>query len=207
MHKIVKMAVSGPIPHYVLSQQLSDVKYPEQKIKYLKSKGEISSLIRGFFLYKESKYSKFHVANILYGPSYVTGITVLSWLGWISERVVTIHSATIKRGKTIDTLIGRFDYFHLDKDVFHFGIQHYDFGTGMSCIMATPTKALYDHFLMTPHLYFSGKVALLRYLEDELRMDIDLLKTLDLQLLEELMKAGKKKRQMAILYNLINENL
>lgn len=207
MHKIVIMAVSGPIPHYVLSHQLNDVKYPEQKIKYLKSKGEISSLIRGFYLHKESKYSKFQIANILYGPSYVTGLTVLSWLGWISERVVTIHSASVKRGKTIDTHIGRFDYFHLDKDVFHFGIQHYDFGIGMNCLMATPTKALYDHFLMTHHLYFSGKSALQRYLEDELRMDMDLLKILDLQLLEELMKAGKKKRQMAILYNLISENL
>jgi hypothetical protein len=201
------MVFSGPLPHFVLAQQLSEVKYPEQKIKYLKSKGEISSIIRGLYLQKNSKYSKFQIANILYGPSYVTGITALSWLGWISERVVTIHSATIKRGKSIDTSIGRFDYFHLKSDVFHFGIQHYNFGPGMSCIMASPTKALYDHILMTPNLHFSGKSDLLEYLEDDLRMDTDLIKELDLKLLEQLMTFGEKKRQITILHHLVKTYL
>lgn len=207
MHKIVIMIISGPLPHYVLIQNLSDVKHPEQKIKYLKSRGEISSLFRGLYLKKNSKYSKFQIANILYGPSYVTGITVLSWLGWISDKAVTVHSATIKRGKIIDTHIGRFNYFHLDPKTFHFGIQHYNFGVGMGCIMATPTKALYDHIMMTPNLYFSGKKDLLTYFEDDLRLDIDLIKKLDLKLLEELMKFGEKKRQMTLLYNLIIEQL
>ena len=207
MHKIVKMNFSGPIPHYVLASQLGDVKHPEQKIKYLKSKGEISSLIRGLYLQKNSKYSKFQIANVLYGPSYVTGITVLSWLGWISERAVTIHSATIKRGKSVDTPVGRFEYFHLNTEVFHFGIQHYNFGPGMSCIMASPTKALYDHILMTPNLQFSGKLDLLTYLEDDLRMDTDLIKEIDIKLLEQLMDFGEKKRQITILYNLVKTYL
>jgi len=207
LHKIVIMNFSGPIPHYVLSNQMGDVKHPEQKIKYLKSKGEISSLIRGLYLQKNNKYSKFQIANILYGPSYVTGITLLSWLGWVSERVVTTHSATIKRGKSIDTSIGRFDYFHLNAEVFHFGIQHYSFGPGMSCIIATPTKALYDHIMMTPNLHFSGKTDLLTYLEDDLRMDTDLIKELDIKLLERLMTFGEKRRQITILYNLLKTKL
>lgn len=207
LHKIVKMNFSGPLPHYVLASQIGDVKHPEQKIKYLKSKGEISSLIRGLYLQKNSKYSKFQIANVLYGPSYVTGITVLSWLGWISERAVTIHSATIKRGKSVDTPVGRFEYFHLNTDVFHFGIQHYNFGPEMSCIMASPTKALYDHILMTPNLQFSGKLDLLTYLEDDLRMDTDLIKELDIKLLEQLMDFGEKKRQITILYNLVKTHI
>lgn len=197
--------ISGPIPHYVLSNQLNDIKFPEQKIKYLKSKGKIKSLVRGWYLYKENKYSGFQIANVLYGPSYVTGITVLSWLGWIEERVVTIHSATVKRGRTIDTPIGRFNYFHQSSEIFAFGIQHYDFGPGMGCVIATPTKALFDHFFMTPHLHFTGKSDLLKYLEDELRLDIELLQNIDLKLLKKLIERGKKKRQTNILYNLAKE--
>jgi hypothetical protein len=197
--------VSGPIPHFVLQHQLSDVKHPEQKIKYLKSKSEYKSLVRGLYLPKNSKYSKFQIANILYGPSYVTGVTALSWLGWISDRTVTIHSATTKRGKVIDTDLGRFSYFHNIRDVFHIGLQYFTFGPGMSFIIATPTKALYDHIIMTPNLQFSGKKDLMDYLENDLRLEIDFLKDMNLKILKELVDFGHKKRQINILYNLVKE--
>jgi len=194
---------SGPIPHHVLIHQFSDVNHPEQKIKYHKSKGELQLIVRGLYLNKDQQYSKFNIANILYGPSYVTGLTLLSWMGWISERITTVQSATIKRGKTIDTFLGRFEYFHLDKEIFHLGIERYSFGEGMSCVLATPTKALYDHIIMTSHLEFTGKDDLRYYLEDELRMDTELLSKLDIDLLDILINKGKKRRQLRILKNLV----
>lgn len=206
MQKFVTMFKSGIFPHYVLAQDLNSVKHPEQKIKYLKSKGDVISLMRGWYLQKNTRYSKFHLANLLYGPSYVTGISVLSWQGWISERVYTIHSATIKRGKTLDTPVGRFEYFHMNNEIFHYGIQNYNFGPGMNSIIATPTKAIFDHFIMTPHLQFSGKGDLLLYLENELRMDTNYLKDIDTNLLEKLMLHGQKKRQISLLYNLAKES-
>ncbi len=200
------MNTVNPIPHNVLINLYSSVRHPEQKIKYLKSKGELTSLIRGWYLNTRSSYSVFHIANHLYGPSYVTGLSVLSYFGWIADKSTTIQSCVIKRGKVITTKVGYFNYCSIPSDVFHLGLMRFEVEKNVNCIIANPTKALYDHLTNTPYLSFSGKNDLLTYLDDDLRFDTDRLHQLDLLLLESLSIIGDKKRQIKILYNLVKQS-
>jgi hypothetical protein len=199
------MNLINPIPHHVLIDLYSSVSHPEQKIKYLKSRGVLTSLIRGWYLNTGSSYSLFHIANHLYGPSYATGLSVLSYFGWIADKSTTIQSCVIKRGKEIKTEVGYFNYSSIPRELFHLGIMQFEVEKNIFCIVATPTKALYDHLVNTPYLSFSGKNDLLTYLEDDLRFDMDRLDQLDLLLLERLCTIGDKKRQVKILYNLIKQ--
>jgi hypothetical protein len=197
--------IINPISHSMLVHLLNDVGHPEQKIKYLKSKGKLSHLIKGWYLYNEqiNGYSTFHIANLLYGPSYVTGLSVLSYLGWIADSAFGVQSIVFKRGKEIHTSIANFYYESCPRDVFSIGIMNYTISENTNCLMASPTKALYDHIQMTSHLYFSGKKDLLNYMEDDMRFDTDRLAELDKPMLEKLMNIGSKRRQIKILYNLL----
>jgi hypothetical protein len=200
--------IINPISHSVLVHLLNDVGHPEQKIKYLKSKGILHSLIKGWYIYNEQMngYSTFHIANLLYGPSYVTGLSVLSYLGWIADTAFGVQSMVFKRGKEINTTVANFDYRSCTREVFSIGIMNYTLAENTTCLMASPTKAMYDHIQMTTHLYFSGKNDLINYLEEDLRFDMDRLAELDKPLLEKLMSIGSKKRQIKILYNLLMDS-
>jgi predicted transcriptional regulator of viral defense system len=196
----------NPINHGMLVQLMDDVKYPEQKIKYLAKAGKILPLMRGWYLLNEKEganFSKFHVANLLYGPSYVSGLSALSHYGLISDRSITVTSMVFKRSKNLKTSIGFFNYIYTKKEVFSIGINSVEMAENVNCVLASPTKALYDHIVITPHLTFTGKQDLYSYLEDDLRYDIDRLKELDTKLLEQLANMGSKIRQISILLNLV----
>jgi hypothetical protein len=200
---------TNPLSHDVLLDMYSDVNHPEQKIKYMKRKGELVSIMKGWYLLNKNteSYSKFHVANLLYGPSYVSGLSALSHLGWIAEKSVSVQSMVFKRGKVLDTSIGRFTYSHLPKEIFSYGIMRYEADVNTVYLIANPTKALYDHILLTPNLIFTGKEDLMTYLENDLRFDTERLKELDKKLLQKLYLYGQKGRQIKILIGLLNTEL
>lgn len=195
----------NPIPYNTLLNALDDVSRPEQKIKYLTLKGHLTQIMKGWYLQNtgDSTYSRFHIANVLYGPSYVTGLTALSYLGWIADRAVTVDSVVFKRSKGLNTSLGLFRYHHLPRDVFHYGITSLQESEKINCLMASPTKALYDYFLLTPYLTFTGKNDMLSFLEEDLRFDTERMHELDLGLLEKLCLLGHKERQIKILINLM----
>jgi predicted transcriptional regulator of viral defense system len=197
--------LTNPIPHSTLLNTLDDVRRPEQKIKYLTKKGQLTPIMKGWYLQNvgDLTYSRFHIANVLYGPSYVTSITALSYLGWIADRAVTVDSVVFKRSKELKTSLGLFRYHHLPKDIFHLGITSLQESDKINCLMASPTKALYDYILLTPHLTFTGKSDLLTFLEEDLRFDLERMHDLDLVLLGKLVDLGHKERQVRILINLI----
>jgi hypothetical protein len=85
------------------------------------------------------------IANLLYGPSYVSLEWALSFYGMIPERVYTITSMTLGRNKKYSTVVGDFMYYSLSPESYSQGITHLtspDFLGGF--LMATPEKALID---------------------------------------------------------------
>jgi predicted transcriptional regulator of viral defense system len=195
----------NPVEHRTFVSSLKNIISPEQKTKYLKSKGEIEQVMRGWYLVNPTieNYSPMYAANRFYGPSYISMLTALSYFGWIVDRTYTYESITIHRGKTISNKIGRFVYHKQDKATYYLGVTTQKISSTLTIQIATPTKALYDYLLYEPNLTFSGKNNLLDFLDNDLRFATENLGSLDVELLKQLAKSGGKKRQIEILIKLI----
>jgi predicted transcriptional regulator of viral defense system len=195
----------NPINHNTLLSALNDVAFPEQKIKYLKTKGSIQSVMRGWYLVNPSveNYSLFYASNKFYGPSYISMLTALSYWGWIADRTFSYQAICLNRGKEIKNTIGRFIYYKQDADTYSLGVLNITESPNIVIQIASPTKALYDYFQNESNLTFNGKKDLYNFLENDLRFATENLKELDMHLLKELLQLGKKNRQINLLIKLI----
>ncbi|MFZ4099713.1 MAG: type IV toxin-antitoxin system AbiEi family antitoxin domain-containing protein [Chlamydiia bacterium] len=85
----------------------------------------------------------FEIAPIVYGPSYVSFESALSYHGWIPEAVVTTTSASVKRSKDFDTPIGVFSYEHIPIESFSLAVEQHS-RERCTLFIASPAKALAD---------------------------------------------------------------
>ena len=83
------------------------------------------------------------LANLIYGPSYVSFESALSYHGWIPEAVRNCASVTSIRPRTFETIHGLFTYTQIKQWPLLSGVQNVDSGRG-SFFVATPLKALAD---------------------------------------------------------------
>ena len=195
----------NPVPYHVLETYFSEVGHPDRKIKYLRKTGRIHPIMKGWYLLDPNpdNYSPYLLANLLYGPSYVSGLTALSYYGLIEDATVQYQSMVFKRGKFLTTSVGTFSYHHIPAAIFSLGVSQIQYTQEIRFLMAEPTKALYDHLLITQDLKITGKKELLTYLEYDLRFDVENLSALNTKLLTHLSKYGRKKRLTGILLNLV----
>ena len=120
------------------------------KIKRDISKGEIFSLVRG--LYETDKnVSRLYLPSYIYGPSYISFDTALSYYGIIPEAVYIYTSATFNKRKTkrYTNFFGTFQYRDIPKEAFAFGINTKE-ENGYVYYMATKEKALCDKLYIMP---------------------------------------------------------
>ena len=83
------------------------------------------------------------LANLIYGPSYISLDYALSYHGLIPERVETVTSVTLGRSRTFTTPYGMFSYRRLSQSRYAVGgllAEHGD----LSFLIASPEKALAD---------------------------------------------------------------
>ena len=83
------------------------------------------------------------LANLIYGPSYVSFETALCYHGWIPEAVHNCTSVTSGRPKSFDTHLGRFSYVRIKQTPLMAGVLCAESPRG-SFLIATPLKALAD---------------------------------------------------------------
>lgn len=83
------------------------------------------------------------IAQQLYGPSYISFESALSWHGWIPEGVTVLTSASVKQRKEFETPIGAFSYEPVPSGAFHLDLQQVRTENG-AFLMAGPWKALAD---------------------------------------------------------------
>lgn len=189
----------------LLLHVLKDYKKPRDKIRGLLRNKDIIRVKKGLYVlgkeYNKS-YNKFVLANLIYGPSYITGQTALAFWNMIPERVELIISMTAKRKKQFETPVGRFSYLYCPQRVFNIGIQLEDAGDQKKFLIASPEKALCDMTAMQTHI--STKKAMKEFLE-LMRLDYSVNKKPDLSLLEEI-KTGYKRQNIRLLVNCIKED-
>lgn len=117
--------------------------------------GEVVRIRRGFYCLSD-RYQRrrpFHpmdLASLIYGRSYISLESALSFHGWIPEAVPIITSVTLERSKAFDTPVGRFTFDRVPQDDLFAGVEEIPAGAG-SFRLATPLKALADLVYVQKH--------------------------------------------------------
>jgi predicted transcriptional regulator of viral defense system len=139
--------------------------------RWIKS-GELVGIVRGIYVtapeLRKRPVSLELLANMIFGPSYVSFEYALSRSGLIPEAARAVTSATPKRNKDFDTPLGRFSYRHLPLKAYAFGYTREELSDGSGFLVARPEKALLDW------LYLSGAVRSVKAMEARLYEDLRL---------------------------------
>lgn len=157
------------------------------KTKRMLAQGKLLHIKRGLYSLTDKlgypiKPHPFELAQYIYGPSYISLESALSYHQLIPERVYTITSCTGKRAKEFETPLGHFSYLHLPEENLFTGVElvkenDYQF------FMAKPWKAICDYIYCYKYDWKS-----LEPLEKSLRIeisDLPLLREEEIQLLDE----------------------
>lgn len=96
-----------------LMEKLRDYRSPRSKVTTLLREGCIIQIRRGLYvlgnIYRRD-ISLHVLANLIYGPSYISFESALSYYGFNPERVVNPTSVCFKRKKQYSTPLGVFTY-------------------------------------------------------------------------------------------------
>jgi predicted transcriptional regulator of viral defense system len=127
---------------------LCEYKNPRVKINGLLKKGKIIRVKKGLYVFghelAKGPYSKEVLANLIYGPSYISLEYALSFYGLIPERVEAITSITSKRKKLFNTPVGIFSYRYINPSIYSYGVTLYELDKYHSILIASKEKALSD---------------------------------------------------------------
>ena len=111
--------------------------------------GEIIHIRRGLYClarkYQKKGLNLFALAQHVYGPSYVSLESALSWHGWIPEAVHGITNASFKKSKEFNTPLGLFSYDRIPQELFYSEVKRLMDESGNTFLMASPLKALADY--------------------------------------------------------------
>jgi hypothetical protein len=167
------------IPHEEFDYQtllvaLNGYAHPRDKISDLLKKGIIIRVKKGLYVfgdvYRQKPYSAEVLANLIYGPSYISLDYALQYYGLIPERVEGVTSVTTGRSRKFATPVGLFVYRMVPLDAFRVGMDRMEVDDERAFLIATPEKALCDKI----YDHGSGiktQNELSEYLEKSLRID------------------------------------
>ncbi len=178
--------------YQVLADALSGYRKPRDTITRLLASGTIVRIKKGLYCFGEplrkEPVSREYIANLIYGPSYVSLDYALAYHGLIPERVETVTSVTTGRSREFDTPFGAFSYRLLGRPRYSVGAQlettgHWRF------LIASPEKALADKVWTDKR--FNGRLAsdFDAYLSDDLRIDQEDLAVLDRSRLQSIARS------------------
>lgn len=201
------------VDYQALIAQMPGQSHPRRKLKELQNKGYLVRVKKGFYVLDKNfigrPYSPEIVANLLYGPSYVSLEYALSRHGLIPERVEEITSVTSQKNKIFRTPIGLYSYKHCAPSLYAHGISIGTTDDGRSFVIAGPEKALLDLFTVkfkkTPR---PSPADVRAALEEDLRVDLtELSRRLNRGALEEMRPVYKNRRWCKLLIDFMLEAL
>ncbi len=173
-----------------LQNALQDYAKPRDKISLLLASGDVVRVKKGLYVfgrpYRKRPVSCTLLANLIYGPSYISLEYALSYHGLIPERVETVTSVTPSKQRTFETPFGTFSYRKLALSKYDTGFTLEPLAGGLNILIAKPEKALIDT-IWNDKRPPPTKISEFRdYLLDDLRLDPSLLKTLDRPLIRSI---------------------
>ncbi len=168
-----------------LMHVLRDYKKPRDALTRFLRDGSIVRVKKGLYVfgrnYHKRTICKESLANLIYGPSYLSLEYALSYYGLIPERVEQITSMTSLRSKMFATPLGTFSYTHLHQQKFAIGVTMAEVDPEHQFLIATPEKALADKISFYKNLTSTRDV--FSFVCEGLRIEEDSLTKLHIPLL------------------------
>lgn len=206
---MVKEYAEAPISRHLILELLSDYKSPNDKISELLKSKKLLSIRRGLYVTGPKldlpSPEPFLLANHLRGPSYVSLESALSYWNMIPERAYEISSVTIKTSKLYNTPVGRFSFQQLKTPYYSYGIKCIKFSSKQTMLVASPEKALCDKVVLTPKINLRSIKQTREFLFEDLRMDSEILKTLDTNVMESWINNAPKKSSLKMIIKTLIE--
>ena len=169
--------------YQMLLDCLRDYGRPRDKITDLLKKGVIVRVKKGLYVfgdpYRRRPVSREVLANLIYGPSYISLDYALQHHGLIPEAVETVTSVTCGRSRDFSTPFGAFSYRHTPLQAFQVGMDRVSLEDGRAFLIATPEKALADKLAAERGSGLRTLAELQQHLIENLRIDPDGLRRLD----------------------------
>lgn len=135
---------------------------------------EVVRIHRGLYClaakYLRQKVDPLVLAQRIYGPSYISLETALSYHGWIPEAVYAITSVCLDRSREFDSPLGHFSFTRVPQRTFYAEVSRVEKEAGDSFLLASPLKALADYVYVHKRDWTSASP-----LTESLRVDEDLL--------------------------------
>ncbi|MCC1485658.1 type IV toxin-antitoxin system AbiEi family antitoxin domain-containing protein [Winogradskyella immobilis] len=207
--KKIKEYSEAPISRHLILELLNDYQRPNDKISELLKSKELISIRRGLYIIGPKidlpSPEPFLIANHLRGPSYVSLESALSYWNMIPERVYEISSVTIKTSKLYKTQVGRFSYHQLKIPYYSYGMKKIEYSSKQTLLIASREKALCDKIVLTPKINLRSIKQTQEFLIEDLRMDSEVLKTLDTKIMELWIENAPKKSSLKMLIKTLIE--
>lgn len=199
-----------PLSRQVMLALLRGYKRPNDKISELLKSGELVPLKKGLYVPGKSvdlpAPEPFLIANHLWGPSYISLESALSYWGLIPERVYEVSSITIKSSRKFRTPLGRFSYRYLPFPYYSFGVNSVELAPGQVALMAIPEKALCDKIIATAGLTLRSTAQTRSFLLDDLRIDPMWLNKINLRILRSWVADAPKKESLRMLIKTLEKS-
>ncbi len=161
-------------------------------VKRAIKQGLLIRIRRGLYLIagkaKPLFIEEFELASLIYGPSFASLESALSYHGWIPEGVYTTTCVSIKRAKEFKTPIGMFSYKRVPAEQFYTGVDRVKTKKSVFFV-ATPWRALAD-FIYTRRKSWKT----ISELEVDLRIDRQTLINSDKKMLKLLAESYPSRR-------------
>lgn len=144
---------------------------PYGKIRRLIKNKDLFLLSKGLYT-DNSNILGLYVANAIYGPSYVSFDTALSYWGMIPEAVYSVTSATTQKlkKKKYNNFIGQFTYRDVPLKAYPFGIKIIE-ENGYRFMIASREKALCDKLYELPVIKTQKELDFMLF--NDMRLDYD----------------------------------
>lgn len=169
--------------YQALLDALKGYAHPRDKITDLIRKKLIIRIKKGLYIfgddYRRHLYSRELLANLIYGPSYISLEYALHYHGLTPERVEALTSVTTGRSRRFLTPVGLFTYRMIPLRAYQLGMTRVEADNEQSFLIAGPDKALADKIVADRGIAIRTQTILYDYLVHDLRIDPVVLAEMD----------------------------
>jgi len=162
-------------------------------IKRAIAQGDIIHIRRGLYClapeYRKKPINIFSIAQQVYGPSYISLESALSYHGWIPEAVYACTSVSLKNSKEFETPLGLFSYRRVPQKILYADVERMTDEYGNAFLMASPIKALAD-YVYVHKLDWGGVAPVIQ----SLRVEPEETETIDAESVESLVDNYQSRR-------------
>jgi len=175
--------------YQALTDALKGLAYPRNRINDLLRQGIIIRVKKGLYVFSDKHrrypYSKELLANLVYGPSYISLDYTLAYYGIIPERVEALTSVTPNRPRRFSTPVGLFIYRQIPARAYEVGMVRVEGEHGQAFLIASPEKALADKIVSVRGAPIASIWEMGRFLEEDLRIDAGAIRPLSAERIDE----------------------